>query len=442
MKFIPLGGGREIGANCFYLELGGQKLLLDAGRHPTKEGYDSLPELDKVEHVDAVVITHSHYDHISSLPCALQRWPKARVITSSDNKQAALRILHNSVEVMKKRNEQDSEPVLYGHGEVNTLKKRIEDVEFSERVSLDDKLSLTLYPAGHVMGASSVLLSLNGDRIFYTGDISLSHQFTVPSAELPSDADIVISEGTYGLKEQSVSTRFDELKRLLDLVSSILGSGGRVLLPVFALGRSQEAIFMILKAMQEERLPRVPVYINGMVSALTNIYLQSYSRADSKIRNWLASAMNKYASILPKNIDKVLLSRKPSILILSSGMLVEETLSNLFASRMVSSERDAVIFMGYQSPDSPGFHLLKAFRDKDRSFRFDDEDVELQCKAIEIMNFSGHATYDELLAIPRELQSSRLILVHGDEEALENIASEVVYEFDTSIPANLEEITF
>lgn len=442
MKLIPLGGGREIGANCFYMELGNSRIILDAGRHPTKDGYDSLPELDAIDHVDAVVISHSHYDHVSSLPCVVQRWPGVRVITSADNKQTALRILHNSVEVMKKRNEKDSEPVLYNHGEINALKKTIEDIEYGDTVFLGKDLRLELFPAGHVMGASSALLSLNGNRVFYTGDISLSNQFTVPHASLPENSDVVISEGTYGMSEQSVSTRYEELKRLIDLISATVDSGGRVLLPVFALGRGQEAIYMVLKAIEEERLPRVPVYINGMISALTGIYLQTYLRADQKTRSWLASAMNRYTTVLPKNIDRVLLSRKPAIMILSSGMLVEETLSYVFASHMVKSERDSIIFMGYQSPDSPGFHLLKAFKEGEETFLFDQEEVELRCRAIENMNFSGHATYEELLSIPRQLGSSRLVLVHGDSNALENIAHEVMYEFDVDIPSNLEEVVF
>jgi predicted metal-dependent RNase len=152
--------------------------------------------------------------------------------------------------------------------------------------------------------------------------------------------------------------------------------------------------------------------------------------------------MNRYTTVLPKNVDRVLLSRKPAIMILSSGMLVEETLSYLFASHMVKSERDSIIFMGYQSPDSPGFHLLKAFKEGKETFLFDQEEVELRCRAIENMNFSGHATYEELLSIPRQLGSSRLVLVHGDSNALENIAHEVMYEFDVDIPSNLEEVVF
>ncbi|AKI97534.1 MBL fold metallo-hydrolase [Kosmotoga pacifica] len=438
MNFTPLGGGREIGANSYILSINGLNIMIDCGRHPVKEGYGSLPLIEDLDRVDYIVISHSHYDHLSSLPYVLKKFPDVTVLTSTENKFLALRILNNSVEVMKKKNEKCGEPVLYTHRDVKKTRKKIVPLDYLQPVELSNDIVLTLYPAGHVMGAASILIEHDGKKLFYTGDISLSPQLTVPAATLPERADIVISEGTYGLKDAQTADRHSEIRRLNKKLKKILESGGRVLLPVFALGRGQEVLFMILKQMESGKLPRVPVYINGMVHVLTELFLTEHSGIDNNERAWLREAIKKYVVVVPRKFNWLLKEKRPMILILSSGMLIEDTLSYVFAHEILIEEKSAIYFMGYQSPESPGFSVLEAFRNS-KTVTFDEEELEVNCD-VDIFNFSGHANYFELLEIPRRLQPERLIYVHGDEEALENLKEELRYEFQIDIPENLENI--
>jgi Cft2 family RNA processing exonuclease len=441
MTFTPLGGGREIGANSYLLSLNGKKILIDAGRHPVKEGYDSLPELDTIDDIDVIIISHSHYDHISSLPYISTIWPKAPVLMAQENKGLALRILQNSVEVMKKKNEKDSEqPVLYNHGEVNELKHRIYPMEYFQRYTIDDTIEVALYPAGHVMGAASIYLEYNGRRILYSGDFSLSQQLTIPPAQPPLKVETLISEGTYGSKENQLITRFSEIERLSKSVKRILENKGRVLLPVFALGRGQETIYMLMGLMERGKIPTVPIYTNGMVASISNLYMSNYERISDKDRKWFMQNFQKMVTVAPKNIERLLFSSEPAVFVFSAGMLVEETLSYIFAREMLQSERDGIFFMGYQSPESDGYRVLQAHKDGEKQIALGEETIDMKCKNIDIFNFSGHADYQELLEFPRRLEPEKLIYVHGDAAALENLAEELQYEFQIEIPANLQTV--
>ncbi|ACR80104.1 MULTISPECIES: MBL fold metallo-hydrolase [Kosmotoga] len=439
MRFVPLGGGKEIGANSYLLQVDGKNILIDCGRHPIKEGYESLPAIDEIDKLDYVFISHSHYDHLSSLPHLVKFFPNVRVLTSRENKKLSVRILRNSVEVMKKKNEKDGEPILYNHSDVKKAKKRMIGVEYYEPFKISKKLFVTFYPAGHVMGASSILLEYKGKKIFYTGDISLSDQLTIPSAVLPDKVDVLISEGTYGLKEEATDTRHSEIRRLELSIKKVLKNKGRVLLPVFALGRGQEVLYMILKMLDEEKIPDVPVYTNGMVSIITNLYLQEYAGMPPEKKKWFNNAILRRVRTVPKNYKTLLYDKRPMILILSSGMLIEDTLSYLFAKEILQDNLSAIFFMGYQSPESIGYSILEAARSREEEISYGEERIQLRC-TVKKFNFSGHASYEELISLPRELQPSKLVYVHGDEEALLNLSKELEYEFDISVPSNLETV--
>lgn len=360
---------------------------------------------------------------------------------TQENKGLALRILQNSVEVMKKKNAKDGvEPILYSHGEVNELKRRIFPMEYFQRYSIDNEVDVALYPAGHVMGAASIFLEHKGKRILYSGDISLSQQLTIPPAQLPKKVETLISEGTYGSKENQLLTRYSEIERLSKSVKRVLENGGRVLMPVFALGRGQEAIYMLLRLMEKNKIPSVPIYTNGMVASLSNLYMSNYERISDKDRKWFMKNFQQNVTVAPKAIERLLFSKEPALLVLSAGMLVEDTLSYIFAKQMLPNSKDGIFFMGYQSPESDGYRVLEASKRGDAQVALGEETVEIGTKNIDIFNFSGHADYQELLDLPRRLQPEKLIYVHGDEGALENLAEELQYEFEIQIPSNLQTV--
>ena len=438
MKFTALGGGQEIGANCFLYEIENKVIMIDTGRHPGKEGYESLPEISGLGFVDYIIITHSHYDHVSALPWVAMKFTEAEIITSRENKNLMIKILHNSVSIMKRENEEKGDPIFYQHSDVTALKRRITPLDFKTIVPISKDISITLLPAGHVMGSSSVLIEAEGKKIFHTGDFSLTKQLSMEPATIPEYADIVVSEGTYGNTEKIVS-RHDEEKRLLKSIKATIKNGGKILLPVFSLGRAQEVMYFILKELDDKKIQKVPVYINGMVTGLANHYIANYEGKSSKERNWFQRKMRKYIKTIPDDYSKLLKIKGSSIFILSSGMLLEDTLSYLFAKKMLKKKNNSIHFVGYLCKDTPGEKLVKNFK-SDHKFTDDKgREHEINCK-VEQFNFSAHANYKDLINLPRILQPKRIIYVHGDKSSLLNIADELQYEFQIDIPKNFQEI--
>src|ERR1039457_4870018 len=206
IKFIPLGGAGEIGANCYYLNIEGTGILLDCGMHPQKKGLDALPNFDLIEDlsVDFVLISHAHMDHISSLPYLVQRHPYIKIISTPQTRALAELTLHNSVSILKEQLGDDDEIKIYSHEEIDLLIQSIEYKTYGEEFELEGYngtkiIRASFHDAGHILGSAGILINTGTIKIFYTGDIKLSNQTLLDKATLPeTKVDILLLETTYG----------------------------------------------------------------------------------------------------------------------------------------------------------------------------------------------------------------------------------------------------
>ena len=249
IKFIPLGGAGEIGANCYYLNIEGTGILLDCGMHPQKKGLDALPNFDLIEDlsVDFVLISHAHMDHISSLPYLVQRHPYIRVISTPQTRAIAELTLHNSVSILKEQLGEDDEIKIYTHEEIDLLIQSIEYSSYGEKFELlgyngSITLKVSFHDAGHILGSAGILIDTGREKLFYTGDIKLSSQSLIDKAKLPkTNVDILLLETTYGSTDTgSLLSWYMEAKRFASEANNIIGNGGSILIPVFSLGKHQK----------------------------------------------------------------------------------------------------------------------------------------------------------------------------------------------------------
>ena len=276
MRITCLGGAGEIGANSYYLRAGGAGLLLDAGMHPKKEGPAALPRFDAIDdEVDHVLITHAHLDHVGALPVAMRRFPRARLHMTYAAWRFAHRMLKNSANVMRRRAETEPTAPLYGFDAVEALEDLIETHDESRPFRLGRGPTCTFVPAGHIPGAAGVLVEADGRRFFYTGDTCGSAQSLVPGAVYPdAPLDVLLTETTYGANLVADGVKREEvIRRFTASVDRVVRAGGTALVPVFALGRAQELLFLLWVQRQKGRLdPDVPVYLTGLARAVTRLY--------------------------------------------------------------------------------------------------------------------------------------------------------------------------
>lgn len=424
MKYIDLNRHGGIGANSAYVQIGDFNILIDSGLHPKKMGYDATPDFEPIEelHLDLIVLTHCHLDHLGSLPIVSSQNPEAPVITSIPNLELAPRMLRNSINVMKRQREEHGimDYPLFLHRDIVHLSKQIVVQRFGRSeiyLKGKDKIEVILHPAGHVAGAACVEFVYKHRRIVFSGDVLFTPQATLPGAKLPQgEIDTLVLETTRGAKASPPEvTRETEVTRLIQKISEILERDGSCLIPVFALGRMQEVFTLIYRARQRGELPKTPIYAAGLGMDICNYF--DKIRKSSQLINFDLKILEKMKVRSPD------LNMKPGrdlprkgLYIVSSGMMVEHTPSYKMAASLLPHPNNGVCFVGYCDPDTPGGKLLEE-RDSG-SFFFDVLDYLAPIRAsIDQFDLSGHADRDELVDYAVDSNARSILLNHGDPEA-------------------------
>lgn len=430
MEFINLTRRIEIGSNSYLLRVGGKNLILDAGLHPKLEGLLGTPDFSLIPQgtVDAIFITHAHQDHVGSLPVLMRRELHAKVFMTDPTARIAAVMLHNSVNVMIRQREADgiSEYPLFTHRAVELCAKAWSRCAVGRRYNLegeishdDNEVTFEFFDAGHILGSVGILIRYAGRSLFYTGDVNFESQTLMRGAAFPeSGVDFLVMETTRGDAPTPTGfSRAHEEERLARNIRQTFERNGSVTIPIFALGKTQELLAMLWEMRIRGLLPHVPLYIGYLSTKISGIY---DALAATSIRKrpelQLLQEMTPYA-VSGEEI-RSLAPRKKCIFAFSSGMMTENTLSNLFCRRILSEENQSLFFVGYSDPESPAGRIRSAapgeyvFLDKKSSA------IPLRCNVMEF-SFSAHASRETLRNYALLLKPKKVVLVHGDKSAID-----------------------
>src|SRR5580692_10499387 len=371
MKIINLNPDADIGASAWFLELEGHRLLMDAGTHPKREGRASTPLYDLVskEDVDAVVLSHCHHDHVGSLPVALRHFRKAHVLMSELSYFLIERVLHNSVNVMTRQRDELGirEYPLYTHDEVDDIASRFQGFKYNREIEWAsfNKMraglpspTLEFFDAGHALGSAGVLIRGKKETLFYTGDVCFHDQTILKSARFDGvKAAVLIMETTRGNREIPPDfSRDQELERLVAAIHAAQKRKGCILIPAFALGRTQEILAALALLMREERLKPQPIYIGGLGRVFTEIYDLEAHRTNRRHTDLqLHEALQLI--VLEKGQAESMKLTGGKIFVITAGMMSKNTAAHDLAARMIGDERQSIFFVGYADPDSPAGRL-------------------------------------------------------------------------------------
>lgn len=424
--FTNLTRANEIGANCYDLQLDGRRIVLDAGMHPRAEETSwALPQFSLVPDgsVDAIVLSHAHQDHVGALPVLMRRHPKAPVFMSGPTWQLSEVMLHNSVNVMTRRREEGiGGEVFFTHREVDQATRRWRAVPLHTRFDLTgeriapsqaaDEVTLQFYDAGHILGSTGTMIRSGEHSIFYTGDVNFDDQTVMRAAHFPEEpVETLIVETTRGDHQTLPGfSRQGEEERFAEAIHETLGRGGCVFIPVFALGKTQEVLTMLLSFIDRRLIPEVPIYIGGLSTKLTEI--------TDRLTQGERSLLQRKGIFTLSGPDAFATKLRPGrIYALSSGMMTEQTPSNRLARQILSDPKHALFFVGYADPDSPAGRLLETPPDELVQLSPDAERQALRCR-MEQFSFSGHSTREGILAYINRVRPKNVFLVHGDAPAL------------------------
>lgn len=433
MKFIFAGGAKEVGGSCIYLRCSNKGILMDAGIRQSANK-DPIPDFQSIQDaggVDAILISHAHMDHIGTLPIISKAYPNAKIYMTPMSMELTRILLKDSLKIMGRR---ETEIPHYSESDVMNMMERIVPVSFQLPYGiLDDLFTFTFYPAGHIAGAACISLRTPEGDVFYSGDFSSFRQRTIEGVRIPKlRPDIGIFESTYGNRLHS--NRETEENRLIETVKECAEKGMKLLIPSFALGRAQEVLLILQSAMKSKKLPEIPVYVDGMVRDINRAYMNHPNDLRLPLARTIQKGNDPFYSDTVRavgsadNRSELLNQKGCAVFVSSSGMLTGGP-SLEYAKKLVGDENACIIITGYQDEEAPGRTLLNMLNEEgDKTVTLDGTLYQLKCRVVQV-GLSAHSDSAEISAMIDRLSCRRVILVHGDEDAMSTLGSELASDY-------------
>jgi Cft2 family RNA processing exonuclease len=430
MRVTNLNPDSDIGASGWFVDFEGHRLLMDCGIHPKRDGRESLPLFGLIgnQDLDAIAISHCHHDHVGSLPVALRHFPQAHVLMSELSYFLIERVLHNSVNVMTRQRDElgIKEYPLFTHDEVDDIEPRFQGFKYNREIdwaafhkTRAGFLSPTLEfcDAGHALGSAGLMVRGQKESVFYTGDVCFHDQTILKAARFEDiKADVLLMETTRGNRTLPPGfSRAREIERLTEAIERALQRRGSILIPTFALGRTQEVLALLALLMGEGRIKPQPIYIGGLGRVFTEIYDLESHRTHRQLPNLqLHEALDLV--FLEQGQAETMKLTGGRIFVITAGMMSENTAAHNLALRMIGDEHQSIFFVGYTDPDTPGGRLRAAKHGESFLFSPSGGEVTRLCR-IEDFDLTAHSNREEMLDFVGRVEPRTVLLSHGDADA-------------------------
>ena len=409
--FFPVGGGNEIGASCYFVQLNGAKFLLDSGiRLHTDTIYPSFHSLygkflDGLWELDGILLSHGHIDHVGSLPFVAEEARGVPIYATSPTREIVDLQLSQSFTPLNFSHDQLIDFPRVKEFTAFRIQRAIENItpiEWNRSITCET-CQITFFPAGHILGASMVYIESDVGNILFTGDFTPFDQLTVPKYQLPDnlDVDLLITESTYGYQESLYTRDIDEEREhFARKIDQCLDDGGAVLIPAFAIGRSQELALILRDMIRSGRLSPFTIYINGLAKAACDIYQDNGVQI---FGHELEEAPQDFIDTL---------DAFNGVIIASSGMLLDGSVSARYAEKLLPDQRNAIFFSGYLDEESPGRRLERLHESKGQYFKINGRNVPVHAD-VDMYRLSAHTDSEGILSLIEKAVPKKVILVHG-----------------------------
>jgi len=427
-ELLMLGGAEEIGANCTYLDIDGTGILVDAGLHPKHRDARAFPAIDYLQQrpTDALLITHAHTDHLAGLPYVMRRMPHLRPIMTHATRDLSDIMLQNSARLLKtdisawfSKDDLD----FYNRETIEMLRRAFEAAPYAEAFPIrgyngGSDVMTTFHWAGHILGSASVEFQCKGLRILHTGDIQFDHQTVISKSRAPrGHVDVLICEATNCLRDQPNNIPADA-KRLGSYINMVTSRNGSVLIPSFALGKTQEILTLLYSLMRKGSIPHLPIWTGGMGVRINKIYDQYCYTEPMRVPGFEVSDIPQHRLNFETLFNDAYM-KTPSIVVAPSGMMNRGTLSFALATRWMEKPSYGIAFIGFQDEESPGHQLLHSLPNK--PFEFAGRTVKRSC-AVERFRFSAHASLQGIIDFITDVRPTTLAIMHGEPDACDMLA--------------------
>ncbi|KAI6073654.1 integrator complex subunit 11 [Anas acuta] len=442
IKVTPLGAGQDVGRSCILVSIAGKNVMLDCGMHMGYNDDRRFPDFSYItqngrltDFLDCVIISHFHLDHCGALPYFSEMVGYDGPIYMTHPTKAICPILledYRKITVDKK-----GETNFFTSQMIKDCMKKVVAVHLHQTVQVDEELEIKAYYAGHVLGAAMFQIKVGCESVVYTGDYNMTPDRHLGAAWIDKcRPDLLITESTYAttIRDSKRCRERDFLKKVHETVER----GGKVLIPVFALGRAQE-LCILLETFWERMNLKAPIYFStGLTEKANHYYKLFITWTNQKIRKtFVQRNMFEFKHI--KAFDRAFADNPgPMVVFATPGMLHAGQSLQIFR-KWAGNEKNMVIMPGYCVQGTVGHKILSGQRKLEMEGR---QILEVKMQ-VEYMSFSAHADAKGIMQLIRQAEPRNVLLVHGEAKKMEFLKQKIEQEFHVScyMPANGETTT-
>jgi uncharacterized protein len=444
-----LGGARQVGRSCILLQTPNSKILLDCGIDVASQGQEKFPSFNVPEfdiaNLDAVIISHAHLDHVGLVPYLYKMGYKGPVYMTTPTRDIAALLSLDFIGVAYK---QAAQP-LFSSTDIKEMVKHSICLNYNEVTDVMPDVRLTFYNAGHALGSAMVHLNIgNGaHNLLYTGDFKYGRSRLLdPAVSNFPRIESVITESTYGSKEDILPPRIKSEEELLEIVNKTINRNGKVLIPELGLGRAQETMLILEDAMKAGKLKKVPIYIDGMIWDINAIHTAYPDFLSSRIRAQIFQDRNPFVSDTFSRVGSPQERRKvveggPCVVLATSGMLVGGA-SVEYLKEFAVNENNSIVFVCYQGIGSLGRQVQEGIKQTKMIVDGREEIVDINLEVHTIKGLTAHSGRNELLSFFNNMRPKpkRIIINHGEVSKSLDLASALykLNRVETNVPRALE----
>ncbi len=453
VRITALGGCREVGRSCFIISTPESRIMVDCGvnvgsdEHMTPYLY--VPEAYPLNQIDAVVLTHAHLDHQGLVPLLFKYGYDGPIYCTPPTRDLMVLLQLDYIDVAAK----DGKPIPYDSSNIRDALKHTIPLDYEEVTDIAPDVKLTFHNAGHIIGSSICHFHI-GDglhNVVFTGDFKYGPtRLFDPAVNKFPRVESVIMESTYG-KSSGIQPPLQEAeKHLQQVVKNTLNNNGVVLIPAFAVGRSQEVMIVLEDAIRKGIIDDVPVYLDGMIWEATAIHATYPEYLNNDLRKLIfRKGQNPFLAECFKPVDsndlrqKIIDEPHPCVILATSGMMNGGPVLEYFRA-LAPVEKNTLVFVGYQADGTLGRRIQKGWKEIPIFTRNGSQTIAMNMNVEVIDGFSGHSDRKQLMEYIRKMQPrpERVFTEHGEERSCVDLASSIYkkYKLETRAFTNLETI--
>ncbi len=462
MKIKFLGATRQVTGSCYFLDVGGLKILVDCGlfqeRDYSYRNWGNFPV--PPDQIQYLLLTHVHLDHSGLIPKLVREGFSGDILLTSASKEMlpivildSARLLEEDAEFKKKRHAKEGrkgpypEIPLYTVRDAKRCLRQLRGVSFEDQIQLNDRVKVCFHDAGHILGSAMVEVIVQGEdgkrNIIFSGDVGQWNKPLISNPSVFDRADYVVMESTYGNRNHSDPQDIDE--QLCSIINKTVEAGGNLLIPTFAIERAQELIYHLNRLARAKRIPYIMTFLDSpMAVEITKVFERCKKYLDEETLKLFREGQSPFEFPGLKLVETaeaskaINLIKGSTIIMAGSGMITGGRIKHHLI-RNITRPESTLLFVGYQAKGTLGRQIL----DGNSPVRIHGQYYPVRMKVEKIDAFSAHAGMDDLHRWVSNFKSPprRIFLTHGEEEPIMTLKDYIQSKsgWEVSAPTYMEE---